>query len=324
MRDRGSGVAQVMGLLDSLDFTSTLARHMAGNMLWAYLLLAMTTAPPLVPNSALLVTGGVMAAHGQLDIGLVLVVVAGSALTGDLVIHRTGRVVSGPILTRLSRRPRRRALLDWAANRIQQYGVPFVVGCRFLPSGRLIGGLAAGIVRYPTRCYMLGAGIAEVVWATYSVGIGYLGGRATGDSVYAIGLGLGVSMGVAGIGGLVQFAAGRRARAAAPPGGSVAVRVHHAGLAAPDVPVGAVPTITIPSPGRSAAPSANASGVRPAEVPPMPGPLSGKAHGKTTDKAVAKVPRKPPAARRPRVTPAGPVAGSTDVPGSGGDPGLRA
>ena len=49
------------------------------------------------------------------------------------------------------RRPRRRALLEWASTRIQRHGVPFVVGVRFLPSGRLFGGLAAGIVRYPAR-----------------------------------------------------------------------------------------------------------------------------------------------------------------------------
>ncbi len=208
-------------------------------MLWAYLLLALTTAPPLIPNSALLVTGGVLAAHGQLDIGLVLLVVAGSALAGDLVIHRGGRALSSPLLSRLYRRPRRRRLLEWTASRIRRHGIPFVVLCRFLPSGRLVGGLAAGVVRYPTRRYLVGAGIAEVVWATYSVGIGYLGGRTTANPLYAIALGIGVSLAVAGAGSLVQFAAGRRARsdepapppapeAASPPAraGSTAVRVH--------------------------------------------------------------------------------------------------
>jgi membrane protein DedA with SNARE-associated domain len=204
-----------VGVLDSLDFTSALAGHMAGDVLWAYLLLALTTAPPLVPNSALLVTGGVLAERGQLNIAFVLLAVAGSALAGDLIMHRAGRVVSGPVLGRFHRRPGRRQLLEWAAGRIERYGVPFVVACRFLPSGRLVGAMAAGIIGYPARRYAVGAGIAEVLWATYSVGIGYLGGRATGDPVRAVAVGLGVSLAVASIGGLMQIAA-RRQGARAP------------------------------------------------------------------------------------------------------------
>jgi len=205
----------VAHLVSSLDFTAGLDAYLRdGHVILAYAVLAATTAPPLVPNAALLVTGGVLAAQGRLSIALVLLVVAGSALAGDLLIHRAGRAVSGRVLTRLYRRPRRRALLEWASSRIQRYGVPFVVGVRFLPSGRLFGGLAAGIVRYPARRYAIGAGLAEAVWATYSVGLGYFGGLATSNSLYAVGLGLGVSLLVAGLGGLVQWAARRRGRTA--------------------------------------------------------------------------------------------------------------
>jgi hypothetical protein len=69
-------------------------------------------------------------------------------------------------------------------------------------------------VRYPARRYAIGAGLAEAVWATYSVGLGYFGGLATSNSLYAVGLGLGVSLLVAGLGGLVQWAARRRGRSA--------------------------------------------------------------------------------------------------------------
>lgn len=190
----------------SLDFTSGLAEHLrGGNVFWAYALLAATTAPPLVPNAVLLVTGGVMAAEGRLDLALVLLVVAGSAVVGDLLMHRTGRALSTRVLARVKRRPRQAALLKWAALRIQRHGVPFVIGVRFLPSGRVIGGLAAGVVRYPARRYAIGAGVAEAVWASYSVGAGYISGRAASNSFYALTLGFGISLLVAGIGMLVQW-----------------------------------------------------------------------------------------------------------------------
>ncbi|WUH93443.1 VTT domain-containing protein [Streptomyces sp. NBC_00433] len=199
--------------VSSLDFTSGLAEYLrGGHVVWAYALLGATTAPPLVPNSVLLVTGGVMAAEGHLNLALVLLVVAGSAVFGDLVIRRIGQALSSRVLNRMHRRPRREALLRWTALRIQRHGVPFIIGVRFLPSGRIIGGLAAGIMRYPARRYAVGAGVAEAVWASYSVGAGYISGRAASNSFYALSLGLGISLLVAAIGTLAQWASRARER----------------------------------------------------------------------------------------------------------------
>ncbi|MEU8568880.1 DedA family protein [Streptomyces pathocidini] len=179
-------------------------------VLWIYGLLALTTAPPLVPNSGLLVAAGVLAARGSLDLAPVLLVVAGSALLGDLLMHASGRRFSGPVQSWMGRERRRRALLEWISLHIERYGVPFVAAARFLPSGRLAGGLAAGVVRYPARRYLIGAGIAEAIWATYSVGLGYLGSAVTGHPLYAVAIGIGVSAMVAGAGALVQVAVRRR------------------------------------------------------------------------------------------------------------------
>jgi membrane protein DedA with SNARE-associated domain len=199
--------------VSSLDFTSGLAEYLrGGHVFWAYAVLALTTAPPLVPNSVLLVTGGVMAAQGHLNIALVLLVVAGSAALGDLLIHRTGRALSGRVLARMERNQRRAALLRWAALRIQRHGVPFVIGVRFLPSGRIVGGLAAGVVRYPARRYAIGAGVAEAVWASYSVGAGYFSGKAASNSFFALCLGLGISALVAGTGTVAQWISRARER----------------------------------------------------------------------------------------------------------------
>ncbi|MGP4003048.1 DedA family protein [Streptomyces sp. 8N706] len=182
------------------------------DVLWTYALLALTTVPPLLPNSGLLVAAGVLASRGSLDIALVLFVVAGSALLGDLLMNLSGRRFSGPVQGWMGRNRRRTVLLEWTTARIQRYGVPFVIASRFLPGGRLVAALAAGVVRYPVRRYLIGAGVAEALWATYSVGLGYLGSAAAGEPLYAVALGIGVSVLVAGAGGLVQAATGRTRR----------------------------------------------------------------------------------------------------------------
>ncbi|WP_078862050.1 DedA family protein [Streptomyces sp. NRRL F-5123] len=250
--------------VSSLDFTSGLAEFLrGGHVIWAYAILAATTAPPLVPNSVLLVTGGVMAAEGHLNLALVLLVVAASAVLGDLAMHRTGRALSGRVLERMHRRPRREALLKWAALRIQRHGVPFVIGVRFLPSGRVIGGLAAGIMRYPVRRYAVGAGVAESVWASYSVGAGYVSGEAASNSFYALSLGLGISLLVAALGTGAQWlsrAAERRQTGGAPrPSAVIAASV-------------AGESRTVPGPSRPSGPSGEGAG----RAGPPPGPRDGR------------------------------------------------
>ncbi|WP_369201071.1 DedA family protein, partial [Streptomyces sp. PU-14G] len=120
--------------------------------LWGMVvLLALTTLPPLVPNSALIATAGALAAEGRLSLPLVLLTVAGSALAGDAIVYGVGRKTGRRLGALLAARPRRRAALDWTAERVWRHGVPFVLVVRFLPSGRLLGGLAAGAAGYPAR-----------------------------------------------------------------------------------------------------------------------------------------------------------------------------
>ncbi|WNI15609.1 DedA family protein [Actinacidiphila sp. ITFR-21] len=253
--------------VSSLDFTSGLAEYLrGGHVYWAYALLAVTTAPPLVPNAVLLVTGGVMAAEGRLNLALVLLVVAGSAVMGDLLIHRAGHAVSGRVLRRMKRRPRQAALLRWAAVRIQRHGVPFVIGIRFLPSGRVIGGLAAGIVRYPARRYAVGAGVAEAVWASYSVGAGYFSGRAASNDFYALSLGVGVSVLVGAAGTVAQWTSrARERRLLRGPGGFVRPSAVVAASLAGESGTVAVPMPTPPA----------SNGATVASVPPDGGPKIG-------------------------------------------------
>jgi len=86
----------------------------------------------------------------------------------------------------MRRHPRRLALLNWAALRIERHGVPFVIGIPFSAQRPGVGGLAAGVVRYPVRRYAIGAGVAEAVWASYSVGVGYSAAGRPSNDFYAL------------------------------------------------------------------------------------------------------------------------------------------
>ncbi|KUN95451.1 DedA family protein [Streptomyces caeruleatus] len=165
---------------------------------WMYVLLILVTMPPMVPNSALLTGAGTLAATGGLSLAPLAIILLASAVLGDLGVFLMGRRSRGRALPWLARDARRRSTLDWASRRIQRYGVPSVIAMRFVPTGRGMGGLAAGIVGYPVRKYLIGAGIAEAVFLSYTIGLGYVGGRALPESIPPFLIGPAISLLVAG------------------------------------------------------------------------------------------------------------------------------
>lgn len=52
------------------------------------------------------------------------------------------------------------------------------MACRFIPGGRTAVTLTCGLIGYPRRSFMLGTGLAGVLWASYAFFIGRLGGQA--------------------------------------------------------------------------------------------------------------------------------------------------
>ncbi len=176
---------------------------------WMYALLVLVTAPPMVPNSALLAGAGALAAAGSLSLPLLVLTLLISTVAGDLGMFWVGRRAGGRALAWLERSARRRSMLEWTAGRLQRYGVPSVIAVRFVPSGRGMGGLTAGIVGYPVRSYLLGAAIAETIFVSYTIGLGYLGGQFVSDGPALLFIGPAVSLLVAGVVLTLRWIAGR-------------------------------------------------------------------------------------------------------------------
>ncbi|MGW1772270.1 DedA family protein [Streptomyces sp. NPDC002104] len=198
------------------DVASGLTGNLSGAACWAYAILALTTLPPLLPNGVLLVTSGVLAARGEMSIVLVVLSVAGSALLGDLLLHRCGRLLEDRARPGAVGRGRRGELFAWMSGQVRRRGIPFVVGARFLPSGRLLGGLAAGAAGLPLGAFASGAALAELIWTAYSVGVGYFGGAISEDPVHSLAIGLGLSLVVGAAASLVRRRGTRTTRPALP------------------------------------------------------------------------------------------------------------
>jgi membrane-associated protein len=137
---------------------------------------------PLVPSEATVISAGVLAGAGDLQLGLVVAAGAAGAYAGDTSAYGLGRRFQdrlGRVVFRGVNGRRRRA---WARRTLQRRGGQLILGSRFIPGGRTATMVTAGLVRMRWARFGAFAGAAAIVWALYAALIGYLGGRAFEDN----------------------------------------------------------------------------------------------------------------------------------------------
>jgi membrane-associated protein len=188
---------------------------------------------PLLPSETTIIALGVATA-GSTDprIALLVACCAFGAFLGDNLSYLIGRRF-GPWAERRffpgAKGARRRA---WAERSLEQFGMPLIVVCRFVPGGRTAVTLYCGIIGYPRRRFLVATAVAGSIWAVYSFFIGRLGGKAFADRPLA---GLALAFGVTVlVSGLVE--AVRRIRARSRARSRVRSRVRHSGQAEADDP----------------------------------------------------------------------------------------
>jgi membrane-associated protein len=170
---------------------------------WTYAVLfavsALDAIFPIVPSETAVITGGVVAASGDLQVGLVVLAAAGGAFLGDNVTYAIGRFLGHGAAEKIARGEKGKRSLDWARRTLDNHGGLLIVVARFIPGGRIATMLTAGLVDYPWKRRFLPAdALAAVLWALYSGLVGYLGGRTFEEEPWkALLLAFGIAFGIA-------------------------------------------------------------------------------------------------------------------------------
>lgn len=152
---------------------------------------------PLVPSEATVISAGVLAGAGDLELGLVIGAGAAGAYLGDSSSYWLGRALGGRLDRRIFRSERAARRRLWAERTLDRNGGPLILGARFVPGGRTATTLTAGIVRMRWVRFAAFASAAAVVWASYAGLVGYLGGRAFDESpLLGLVLGFGIAAAV--------------------------------------------------------------------------------------------------------------------------------
>lgn len=187
---------------------------------WIYLALLTVAALdgffPIVPSETLVITAGVFAAHGEVNLALVIVVAAVGACLGDHVSYAIGRSSGARLTSGLRSGTGRHAAYRWASRSLDERGGLVLVVARYIPGGRTAVTLTMGAVAYRLRHFSFFAVIAAVCWALYSALVGYVGGAAFEEKpLHGVLLGIGLALGITIIVEIVRY---RRRRGGDPVG----------------------------------------------------------------------------------------------------------
>jgi membrane protein DedA with SNARE-associated domain len=184
---------------------------------WSYLVIlavaAIDVLLPIVPSEATVISAGVLAGAGELELALVVAAGAVGAYSGDSAAFWLGRRFGPRVERRVFRGDRGASRRAWASNALERHGGPLIFGSRFVPAGRTATIVTAGLLRMPWARFAVYAGAAGIAWASYAALVGFLGGRAFEDKpLYGLALGFGLAALVYVVIETVRRVRGRRGR----------------------------------------------------------------------------------------------------------------
>ena len=174
-----------------------------GHAWWAYpLVLVFCTFDaiiPALPSETALLTGGLLAAQGSMQLEWLIAMAAIGAFLGDNLAYWIGRSAEGWARRWITRGEKGERRLKWARRELDRHGGSLVVAARFIPGGRSATTIACGVLHFSYRQFLAFDAVGAILWATVNALIGYIGGRAFANNTFAaFAVSFGVALAVAG------------------------------------------------------------------------------------------------------------------------------
>lgn len=168
---------------------------------------------PIVPSETAVITAGVVASTGGLNLPVIIAVAAVGAFLGDNTAYLIGRRFGQRVKDRFFRGEKSKKRLDWAEQQVKERGGELIAVARFIPGGRTAVTLTAGTLRFEWPRFAMYDGIAAVIWSLYASLLGYFGGQAFEHAPWkGLALALGIALAVTGLTELVRWFLRRRGR----------------------------------------------------------------------------------------------------------------
>jgi len=154
---------------------------------------------PVVPSESLVVIAGNLAASGDLNLAVVIVLAALGAMVGDNISYGLGTLVGERTVKRWFSLEKSRKRLEWAERMLDERGAYIILVARFIPGGRVAVTFSSGYIpTFPWRRFVVYDAVACLLWASYAALLGYFGGKTFEDHPWfglLIALGIALSLG---------------------------------------------------------------------------------------------------------------------------------
>ena len=134
-----------------------------------------------LPGDSLLLTAGLLASQGKLDIGILLVILSIAAILGDNVGYWFGKKTGSRIFSRDESLLFRRKNLLAAQAFYDRHGGKTIVLARFIPFIRTFAPIVAGAVEMPFRRFFTFNLVGALLWAVGVTLAGYYLGQMIPD-----------------------------------------------------------------------------------------------------------------------------------------------
>ncbi len=165
------------------------------------------------PGETALVLAAVLASQGHLNIVLVIVIAAASAIVGDNIGYLLGRTLGRDVLE--SKGPfheRRKRVIALGDRYFKAHGAKTVFIGRWIALIRFATAWLAGINHMPFRVFFPWNALGGITWAvTYGL-VGYFGGNAVAHVLEKVGVIAAIVLAIAVVAGFIYFRIRERRR----------------------------------------------------------------------------------------------------------------
>lgn len=165
------------------------------NTPWIYVIVGLSVLLdvflPVLPSGVLVITAATAAAGSAVgSVGherphvsqmfALIVCAATASVAGDLVAYRLAWRGGDRFDRAIARSRRLTAAQEKLGTALLRGGGALVVVARFAPAGRSVVSLGAGVMHRRIKDFLPWSALAGLTWATYSVSLGYFGGKWLG------------------------------------------------------------------------------------------------------------------------------------------------
>jgi membrane protein DedA with SNARE-associated domain len=167
------GVAFLLHWLQADHGFSVAGKHLGrGAYLVIFLAVFGDAIFPVFPSETSLIAASTLAAHGSLDLGLVILVGAAGSITGDSTLYWVARRGSRRLGRRLEQ-AHSRTTIEAALDVLGENGPVVLVCGRYVPGVRFVVNASMGFAHHAYRHFLVWSAVGGALWTTSICALAY-------------------------------------------------------------------------------------------------------------------------------------------------------